>query len=166
MLKMARKIRSQLSIPPSHIWNFDEIRIYSSPQDLHSHTLEFASVRDPLAMKIANPKEAFTGIIMANGDGSCLMVFLVTNKALPAEHVVHTLSLEERTWVDGAVKVTKVEIPFAIIHGISVIKVPPGRKAWCSSLITEAYLRIALFRLRESAILQVCAIMRMCNIAL
>ena len=74
MLKMARMIRSQLRIPPSRVWNFDEIRVYSSPQDLHSHTLEFASVRDPLAMKVQNPREAYTGIIMVNGDGSCLQV--------------------------------------------------------------------------------------------
>jgi hypothetical protein len=156
MLKIARKLRIQYDIPPSRIWNFDEVRIYSSPQDLHSHTLEFSSVRDPFAVKVANPKEAFTGIIMANGDGSCLMVFLVTKKALPPEYVVHTLALEERSWEDGGVKVSTVTIPIAIIHGICVLKVPAGRKAWCSSLITEAYLRLALFRLREDSILQVC----------
>ena len=105
--------------------------------------------------KVANPKEAFTGIIMANGDGKNLMVFLVTTKKLPLESVVHTLTLHERTWENNQVKVTPVAISFAVIHGVTVLKVPPGRKAWCSSIITEAYLRIALFRVDENSILQV-----------
>ena len=155
MLKMARKIRSELQIPPARVWNFDEIRIYSSPQDLHSHTLEFASVRDPMVMKVANPKEAFTGIILANGDGSTLQVFLVTTKALPPQSIVHHVTIEERAWVAGAVTVTPVKIPFAVIAGITVIKVPPGRKAWCSTGITEAMLRLALFRVEEHSLIQV-----------
>ena len=56
MLKLARKIRIQFDIPPSHVWNFDEVRVYASPQDLHSHTLEFKSIRDPYAVKVSNPK--------------------------------------------------------------------------------------------------------------
>ena len=61
MLKQVRWIREKYDIPPERVWNFDEVRIYSSPQDLHSSTLEFSSVRDPMVRKIANPKEAFTG---------------------------------------------------------------------------------------------------------
>ena len=155
MLKMARKVRTQLDIPPSRIFNFDEIKIYSSPQDLHSHTLEFQSVRDPMVIKVANPKEGYNGIIVANGDGSMLQVFLVTTKAIPADAIVHEVIIEERTWVDSAVKMTPVAIPFAVIAGITVIKVPPGRKAWCSSGITEAMLKIALFRENKPSLLQV-----------
>ena len=98
MLRMARWMRTQLDIPPSRVWNFDEVCIHSSPQDLHSHTLEFRSVKDPMVMKVANPKEAFTGIIMANGDGSTLQVFLVTTKALPPEFIAHEIVIQERTW--------------------------------------------------------------------
>ena len=155
MLKTARMMQSQLRVPPSRIFNFDEIRIYSSPQDLHSHTLEFVSVRDPLAMKVANPKEAYTGIIMVNGDGSLLQVFLVTTKALPPDSVIHTETIEDRRWENGQVKVGQVPIQFALIHGIVVIKAAPGMKAWCSSMITEAFLRVSLFHIKESAILQV-----------
>ena len=155
MLKMARKIRTQLQIPPSNVWNFDEIRIYSSPQDLHSHTLEFRSVRDPLVMKVSNPKEAYTGIILGNGDGSTLQVFLVTKKTLPPESVVHEVEIEERTWDAGAVKATPVKISFTVIAGVTVIKVPTGRKAWCSTAITEAMLRLALFKVDEPHLLQV-----------
>ena len=152
---MVRWIRKQQSIPPSRVWNFDEIRIYSSPQDLHSQTLEFASVRDPVAMKIANPKEGFTGIIMGNGDGSILMVFLVTTKALPEESIVHSVTLERRTWENGAVKVTPVTISFAVISGIVVLKVPPGGKAWCSAEVTQAFLQAALFKEDDPSLVQV-----------
>ena len=107
-----------------------------------------------MVRKIQNPKEAFTGIIMANGDGSELMVFLVTKKGLPENCKITTITVEERTWEGGKVKVTPVEVRFAVIHGVSVLKVPSGRKAWCSSVITEAFLRIALFR-TEDSILQV-----------
>ena len=155
MLKLVRWTRDQHSIPPSRIWNFDEVRIYATPQDLHSHTLEFSSVRDPCVKKVANPKEAYTGIVMANGDGENLMIFLVTKKKIPPEFVVHTLTLHERSWENNEVKITPIEINFAVIHGITVLKVPSGRKAWCSSLITEAYLRLALFRVDEHSILQV-----------
>jgi hypothetical protein len=155
MLQLVRWIQSQQDIPPSRIWNFDEVRIYSSPQDLNSHTLQFASVRDPMVRKVANPKEAFTGIIMANGDGENLMVFLVTKKALPANSIVHTITVEDRTWKDGQVKVTPVTIPFAVIHGITVLKVPPGSKAWCSSIITQAMLQLSLFRVDSPSLLQV-----------
>ena len=154
MLKMVRWIRKQKDIPPSRIWNFDEIRIYSSPQDLHSRTLEFASVHDPVAMKIANPKEGYTGIIMGNGDGSTLMVFLVTTKALPADSVVHTVTLDRRTWENGGVKVTPVSIFFAVICGIVVLKVPPGGKAWCSAEVTQSFLEATLF-LEEGSLVQV-----------
>ena len=155
MLKTVRWIRKQASVPPSRVWNFDEIRIYSSPQDLTSQTLEFASVRDPVAMKIANPKEGYTGIIQANGDGSTLMVHLVTTKALPKESIVHTVTLEERTWENGAVKVTPKEFQFAVICGVTVLKVPTGGKSWCSSDVTEAYLRTVLFNVTESSVIQV-----------
>ena len=155
MLKTVHWIRGKFDIPPKRIWNFDEVRIYSSPQDLNSCTLEFASVRDPMVRKIQNPKEGFTGIIMINGDGSELMVFLVTKKALPPDCEVHKITVEERNWVDKAVKVTPVEIEFAVIHGITVIKVPPKKKAWCSTVITKAYLKAALFKTGEHSILQV-----------
>lgn len=149
-------MRIQYDIPPSRIWNFDEIRIYASPQDLHSQTLEFSSVRDPMVHKIANPKEAFTGIIMVNGDGKNLMVFLVTKKALPSDSTIHTVKEEEREWVGGAVKVTKVDFHFTVIHGITVLKVPPQKKAWCSGSVTRAFLRLALYRVDEPTLLQVC----------
>ena len=155
MLKMVRWIRGKLDIPPARVWNFDEIRIYSLPQDLHSYTLEFASVRDPMVRKIQNPKEAFTGIIMINGDGSELMVFLVTMKGLPAGCEIHKITVEERTWKNKSVKVTPVEVQFAVLHGVTVIKAPVGKKAWCSSLITQAFLKAALFRIEEHSILQV-----------
>ena len=155
MLKQIRYIRSSLDIPPKNIWNFDEIRIYASPQDLNSCTLEFASCKDPMVRKVANPKEAYTGIVMVNGDGLEMMVFLVTKKALPEDCNVHTITIKERTWEENKVKVTPVDVRFAVIHGVTVIKVPPGRKAWCSALITEAFLRIALFRVEEETILQV-----------
>lgn len=155
MLKLVRWLRSQYDIPPSRIWNFDEIRIYSSPQDLSSQTLDFASTRDPMIRKIQNPKEAFTGLIMVNGDGENLMVFLVTKKGLPSDSVIHTITVEEREWVNNAVKVTPLDIHFTVIHGITVLKVPPKKKAWCSSLVTQAYLKLALFRVDEPSILQV-----------
>ena len=96
--------------------------------------------------KIQNPKEAFTGIFMVNGDGENLMVFLVTKKALPVNSVIHTVTVEEREWKDGAVKVTPLDIRFTVIHGVTVLKVPPGKKAWRSGLVTQAYLKLALFR--------------------
>ena len=61
MVKQVRLLRDQYNISPKDIYNFDEVRIYASPQDLHSQTLEFSSVRDPYARKIQNPKEAYTG---------------------------------------------------------------------------------------------------------
>ncbi len=155
MLKTVRWIRKQASVPPSRVWNFDEIRIYSSPQDLNSQTLEFASVRDPVAMKIANPKEGYTGIIQANGDGSTLMVHLVTTKPLPKESIVHTVTLEERTWDNGAVKVTPKVFQFAVICGVTVLRVPTGSKSWCSSDVTEAYLRSCLFKVDDTSVMQV-----------
>ena len=79
----------------------------------------------------------------------------MTTKGLPPESIVHDVVIEERTWVAGSVKVTPVKIPFAIIAGIAVIKVPTGRKAWCSSIITEAMLRLALFRVDEHSLIQV-----------
>ena len=108
-----------------------------------------------MVRKVANPKEAFTGIIMANGDGENLMVFLVTKKALPENSIVHTIMVEERTWKDNQVKVTPIMIPFAVIHGITVLKVPPGSKAWCSSIITQAMLQLSLFRVDSPSLLQV-----------
>ena len=155
MLKMARYLRTQYDIPPSRIWNFDELRIYASPQDLHSCTLEFSSVRDPMVRKIGNPKEAYTGIVMANGDGSELQICLITKKALPSNRPVHAVTVEKRTWENNSVKVTPVEIQYAVIHGVTVMKAPPDQKAWCSSLMTEAYLKISLFRVEEDSILQV-----------
>ena len=157
MVRLVRRIRDQFDIPPARVWNFDEVRIYSSPQDLHSRTLEFQSVRDPYAKKVANPKEGYTGIVMCNGSGTELMVFLVTTKKIPPEFVVHSMTLQERSWEDNQVKVTDVEVQFGIIHGVTVLKVPPGRKAWCSTLVTQAYLRLALFRIPhyEKTLIQV-----------
>ena len=85
------------------------------------------------------------------------MVFLITAKKLPPESVVQKLTLQKRTWENGGVKVTPIDIEFAVIHGITVLKVPPGSKAWCSTLVTEALLRLALFHIRKhkKAILQV-----------
>ena len=83
---------------------------------------------------------------MVNGDGENLMVFLVTKKALPVNSVIHTVTVEEREWKDGAVKVTPLDIRFTVIHGVTVLKVPPGKKAWRSGLVTQAYLKLALFR--------------------
>ena len=125
MIKLVRYIWSSLNIPPKNIWNYDELRIYASPQDLNSCTLEFESCKDPMVRKVANPKEAFTGIIMVNGDGSELMVFLVTKKALPENCPIHNITIEERTWENNRVKVTPVDVHFAVIHGVLVINVPP-----------------------------------------
>ena len=83
------------------------------------------------------------------------MVFLVTKKGLPENSVTHTVTVEEREWVNGAVKVTKVDIHFTVIHGVTVLKVPPKKKAWCSGLVTQAYLKLALFREDQPSILQV-----------
>ena len=155
MLKLARFMRTQFDIPPSRIWNFDELRIYASPQDLHSSTLEFASVRDPMVRKVANPKEAYTGIVMANGDGSELMICLITKKALPSNASIYTVRVEERTWGDDGVVVTPIDIQYTVIHGVTVMKAPADKKAWCSGIMTEAYLKISLFRVEEDSILQV-----------
>ena len=87
MLQQIRWMRAQYNIPLSRVYNFDEIRLNSSDQDLNQRTLEFASVKDPIVKKIANPKEAFTGILFGNADGSELMVFLVTKKGLPVGSV-------------------------------------------------------------------------------
>ena len=92
---------------------------------------------------------------MVNGDGSDTMVFLVTRKALPADSKIHVITVEERSWEGGKVKVSQVDINFTVLHGITIIKVPPGKKAWCSGPITEAFLRAALFRVDEHSILQV-----------
>ena len=125
-------------------------------------------MRDPHAKKIANPKEAYTGVIAVNGSGDDAMVFLVTTKRIPPEFVANTITLQERTWEENDVKVTDIQIPFAVIHGITVLKVPPGRKAWCSSLVTEAYLRQSLFRLDEPSILQVscCFLILTCTVVM
>ena len=108
-----------------------------------------------MVRKVANPKEAYTGIVMVNGDGSELQICLVTKKALPPNCTVHTIMMEERTWENKTVKVTPVAINFTVIQGITVIKAPPGKKVWCSSLITEAFLKATLFRVDEDSILQV-----------
>ena len=64
MVKQVRQLRDQFNISPKDIYNFDEVRIYASPQDLNSQTLEFSSVRDLYARKIQNPKESYTGIVI------------------------------------------------------------------------------------------------------
>jgi hypothetical protein len=74
MVRQVRRLVDDNQIQPRDIRNFDEIRIHSSPMDLTMETLELDGVRDPLVRKIANPKEAFTGVIMVNGDGSELQV--------------------------------------------------------------------------------------------
>ena len=100
-------------------------------------------MRDPLVRKVANPREAYTGIVMASGDGENLAFVLVTTKALPTGHPVYPMDLEDRKWDKESKKVvvSKLRINFAIIHGICVLKVPPGHKAWCSGKITEAFCR-------------------------
>jgi hypothetical protein len=157
MIRKVRRLVQDHGVQPKNIRNFDEIRIYSSPQDLNTFTLELASVHDPLVKKIQNPKEAFTGIIMVNGDGSDLMIFLVTKKKLPDGYPIHSLTLDQRSWdaKEKTVKVENVIVRFAVIHGITVLKVPPGAKAWCSGIISEAYLRMALFKTNQPSILQV-----------
>ena len=155
MIKYVRRLRDQFDIPPSRVYNFDEIRVYASPQDLHSETLEYSSVTDPFAKKVSNPKEAYTGIICANGSGEDLQVCLVTNKKLPPDAIVYTSTIQERILEDDEVQIVDVEIDFAVIHGVVVLKVPAGGKAWCSVRITKAWLDAHLFRIDEPSIVQV-----------
>ena len=157
MLQQIRWMRAQYDIPLSRVWNFDEIRLNSTDQDLNQRTLEFASVKDPIVKKIANPKEAFTGILFANADGSELMVFLVTKKGLPVGSVIHTIQVEDRDWnsKEQRVVVKKLDVQFTVIEGVTVVKVPPGMKAWCGGKVTMAFLLLTLFRVEEPSILQV-----------
>ena len=155
MVRQIRRIRELENIDPSDIWNFDELRIYASPQDLNTYTLEFSDKRDPEVRKIANPKEAYTGIVAVSGDGENLMIFLVTNKKLPEEYPVETLTLTRRVWEKNEVKQFPVIFHFMKIHGITVLKVSPGNKSWCSALVTEAFLRLILFKTNRPTILQV-----------
>ena len=157
MLKKIRWLRSHYDIGARDIVNFDEVRLYATPQDPNSTTLAFKSDKDPMIRKIQNPKEAYTGIIMANGDGSELTVFLVTKKALPDGCKIHTVQIDDRQWDKNrkCVIVKKVDIRFTVIHGITVLKVPPGVKAWCSGNITKAYLMLTLFCTDRPSILQV-----------
>ena len=110
MIRQIRRIRDLENIGPSDIWNFDELRIYASPQDLSTYTLEFTDQRDPEVRKISNPKEAYTGIVAASGDGTNLMVFLVTNKKLPDEYPVETLTLTRRIFENNDVKHIPVKL--------------------------------------------------------
>jgi hypothetical protein len=149
-----RRIRDDLAIEKRDVICFDEIRIHGSPQDLSTMTLEKVSVRDPLVRKVANPREAYTGIVMASGDGEDLVFVLVTTKGLPLGYPVHTMNLNQRKW-DKKVVVVPVKINFVVIHGVTVLKVPPGFKAWCSGLITEAFCRLVMFRTERPTLLQV-----------
>ena len=157
MLQKIRWMRAHYNIPPSRVYNFDELRLNSSEQGLNQRTLEFASVKDPMVKKIANPKEAFTGILFANADGSELMVFLVTKKGLPVDSNIHTITVEDRDWnsKEQSVNVKKLDVQFTIINGVTVVKVPPGMKAWCGGKVTIAFLLLTLFRMDEPSILQV-----------
>ena len=120
-------------------------------------TLELASVRDPLVRKVANPKEAYTGIVMASGDGETLIFVLVTNKALPSGYPTHTIVVEQRRWDKKLKKVivTPITITFSVVHGITVLKVPPNSKAWCSAIVTEAFCRLFMSKCESPSILQV-----------
>ena len=68
-VRMVRRIMQDFAVVPKDFWCFDETRIYATKQDLNSVTLEMTSVRDPLVRKIANPREAYTGIVMVSGRG-------------------------------------------------------------------------------------------------
>ena len=120
----------------------DEIRVYASAHDLNTMTLELSSVRDSLVRKLVNPREGYTGIVMASGDGETLAFVLVTTKALPSGYPTEVMTLEQRKWdKKQKVIVAPMTIPFAVIHGIVALKVPPGYKAWCSGIITEDFCR-------------------------
>ena len=157
MIKKIRWLCSHYDIGPHDVYNFDELRLFAAKQDKNSTTLAFKSDKDPMIRKIQNPKEAYTGIIMANGDGSELMVFLVTKKALPIGSTIHSVQVDDRQWDKDrkCVVVKKVDIRFTVLHGITVLKVPPGVKAWCSGNITKAFLLLTLFRTDRPSILQV-----------
>ena len=155
-VRMVRRVIQDFGIPPKDIWCFDEIRIYASSQDLNTMTLEFASVRDPVVRKIANPREAYTGIVLASGDGENLAMVLVTNKALPPGATIHEMTLDQRKWdkVQKKVVITPTRISFCTIEDICVLKVPPGFKAWCSGLVTEAFCRMFMTKCDRPTILQ------------
>ena len=152
-----RRVIQDHGVLPKDIFCFDEIRIYASSQDLNTMTLELASVKDPLVRKIANPREAYTGIVLASGDGETLAFVLVTTKGIPSNYPLHGMELEQRKWDNKSKKViiTPITINFAVIHGITVLKVPPGSKAWCSGIITEAFCRLFMTRCTSPSILQV-----------
>ena len=92
-IRMIRRLRQDFGIGARDMWCFDEIRVYASSQNLNTMTLELASVRDPLVRKIQNPREAYTGIVMASADGENLVFVLVTTKALPQGSVVHSITM-------------------------------------------------------------------------
>ena len=96
MIKLVRRLRDQYDIGPKDIYNFDEIRIYSSPQDLHSQTLEFQSVRDPYAKKIQNPKEAYTGMF-----GNVVKEMKLLNARLPDDSIKWCTSSNSKCYVAG-----------------------------------------------------------------
>ena len=144
-----RKVRRTIqdySIKPKDIWCVDEIRVYASAHDLNTMTLELSSVRDPLVRKVANPREGFTGIAMASGDGETLAFVLVTTKALPSGYETEVMILEQRNWDKKQKKVivALVTITFAVIHGIVVLKVPPGHHngGFLSSIHVQVQLSI------------------------
>ena len=97
------------------------------------------------------------GIVMASGDGETLGFVLVTTKAIPDGYPSMEHTLEQRKWdkTTKKVTVTPIVIKFAIIHGITVLKVPPGFKAWCSGIITEAFCRQYMTNCDSPSILQV-----------
>ena len=60
---------------------------------------------------------------MVNGDGSELMVFLVTNKKLPEGYEVHTISLQERTWDKDEKKVIVEDVENRDIWNFDEIRI-------------------------------------------
>ena len=66
----------------------------------------------------------------------------ITNKAIPEEYHLRKITLR-----DGKIVI------LAVIHGISVMKVPPGAKSWCSTEITLAWISIFLYRVPRNSVL-------------
>ena len=83
---------------------------------------------------------------MASGDGETLAFVLVTTKALPSGYETEVMILEQRNWDKKQKKVivALVTITFAVIHGIVVLKVPPGHHngGFLSSIHVQVQLSI------------------------
>ena len=56
--------------------------------------------------------------------------------------------------------VKKLDVQFTVLEGVTVVKVPPGMKAWCGGKVTMAFLLLTLFRVEEPSILQVIYIVK------